>query len=269
VSRTLAVACVVGAVLCGVAALAGLAAHRYLSVVEVPVDEHLSVFLGGGGNSIVLTSEDGSEALVVDTKMLSAARYLRSTAGTGRITVVNTHNHPDHIGGNRLYGAARFIGGSGSDHAVPVGQEFAIGVGSETAHIVNLGRAHSAEDLVVYLEKRRLLAAGDLVFVDFHPPYPDPACDISSWIAVLDKILARYDVQVLIPGHGDVSDAGGITAMREYFVSIAAAVDDPAELRVLRNRYQGHRAIALMSGFGKTVSAIRRQRAAGGGGERQ
>ncbi|MBN1759688.1 MAG: hypothetical protein JW863_15280 [Chitinispirillaceae bacterium] len=39
----------------------------------VAVDDQLLVIEGGAGNSFILTSEDGSRALVVDTKTGSAA----------------------------------------------------------------------------------------------------------------------------------------------------------------------------------------------------
>jgi len=49
---------------------------QFGKVETVQIDPQLTVYLGGGGNSIVLTSEDGSKALVVDTKMGRAAKKL-------------------------------------------------------------------------------------------------------------------------------------------------------------------------------------------------
>ena len=48
----------------------------FMKVETIQYDPQLTIYLSGG-NSVVLTSEDGSTALVVDTKMFSAAKTLR------------------------------------------------------------------------------------------------------------------------------------------------------------------------------------------------
>ena len=67
--------------------------QQFGKVETVQIDPQLTVYLGGGGNSIVLTSEDGSKVLVVDTKMKKAAKKLRETVKATDITIVNTHAH--------------------------------------------------------------------------------------------------------------------------------------------------------------------------------
>jgi carbamate kinase len=47
-------------------------------VKTIKIDDNLLVLEGGGGNSFVLTSDEGSEALIVDTKVAFAAKYLAS-----------------------------------------------------------------------------------------------------------------------------------------------------------------------------------------------
>ena len=48
---------------------------QFQKVEIIRVDPLLTIY-EGGGNSIVLTSKDGSKALIVDTKMGSAAEIL-------------------------------------------------------------------------------------------------------------------------------------------------------------------------------------------------
>jgi cyclase len=246
-----------------------------MAVETVRVDPQLTIMLGGGGNSIVLASEDGSKALVVDTKMNGAAKKLRQLVTATDITVVNTHFHPDHIGGNALYPAARIIAGAYGpeewkkgagknrypDQTVAIGQETTIAIGSETVHIRNLGRAHTTNDVVVYLENRKLLVTGDIVFLGRHPVlFRGSGCSVASWVAALDTAIARYDVKTLVPGHGPVSDKSALVTMRDYFVSIGDAINNAPKLAELKEKYQGLAAIPVMASFDKTVDFIKRER---------
>lgn len=253
--------------------------RSFLSASVVDVDEHMKVLLGGGGNSIVLHSLDGSRALVVDTKFFGAARRLRSSIRAREITVVNTHSHMDHRQGNRLYAGARFVlgevlaakgggagigvGEGGQVRTVATGQDLTLEFEGETVHVVNMGRAHSAEDCIVYFQTRRLLAAGDLLFAGWHPPYADPACSVALWMAALQRLERDYEARIVVPGHGNICDRTALAAQRKYFLEIGEALQDPDRLRQLRQRYAGYYALPLMSGFKRTVALIRKQAAAG------
>jgi len=84
--------------------------QKFMTVETIVLDPQLTLYLGGG-NSIVLTSEDGLSALVVDTKMRGAAETLRNYVKAKNVTIVNTHDHFDHVGGNALYPQATIIAG--------------------------------------------------------------------------------------------------------------------------------------------------------------
>ena len=63
--------------------------QQFLKVEIIRVDPYLTIYKGCG-NSIVLTSKDGSKALIVDTKMKSAAELLRKQRHCNR------HHHRQH-----------------------------------------------------------------------------------------------------------------------------------------------------------------------------
>lgn len=73
--------------------------------------------------------------------------------------------------------------------------------GARTIQIRYLGRAHTAEDLVVYLPKEKILISGDLVV------WPIPLFGTTSfpldYANTLEKMLA-LPAATLIPGHGPV-----------------------------------------------------------------
>jgi glyoxylase-like metal-dependent hydrolase (beta-lactamase superfamily II) len=247
---------------------------RFLKVTVVDIDPQMKVFLGGGGNSIVLTSEDGKQALVVDTKIGPAAeqlkRYVDSLGKDVRVTVVNTHDHPDHTGGNKLFPQAVFIAGNYSndewkkmvgprlpDEKIPVGGEKVMTVGSETVKIANLGQAHTSNDTVVYFVNRKMLHTGDLVFNHWNPVLrKDSNANVGKWIQVLETVINRYDATRLVPGHGPITDKSGLQAMHDYFADIYSAVGDSKKQARLHHKYADYYSLPGASGFDKTLKYI-------------
>jgi len=250
--------------------------QQFGKVETVQLDPQLTVYLGGGGNSIVLTSEDGSKALVVDTKMRSAAKKLRNEVKAAEITIVNTHAHYDHTGGNALYPSAKIISGAYTneqwdndskktsrypDLALKHGEEKIIKIGSETVRIRNMGRAHSWNDVVVYCEKRKLLVAGDLVLLDMHAAlHIESGANVASWIGVLDTLASRYKIKTLIPGHGKISDQAALAVMKDYFVSIGDAIGKPEKQAELKKKYKDYFSLPGMFSFRNTTKFIEKER---------
>ena len=68
-----------------------------------------------------------------------------------------------------------------------------------------------------------MLFAGDLLFIGGTPiAWEGP---LSNWIAACDTMLA-LDAPVIVPGHGPVTDADGVRAVRRYLELVAAAGDE-------------------------------------------
>ena len=238
---------------------------------KIAIDDHLLVIEGGGGNSIILTSEDGSMALVVDTKMGGAAKNLAARVAAKKVLVVNTHLHMDHTGGNRLFPDATIIAGAYTrdqwkalgknarypDILIQPGKDTAITIGSETVHLRNLGGAHSWDDVVVYLEKRKFLMTGDLVFNHMHPAmFVQGGSNVRSWIAALDTLINGYEVDRVLPGYGALSDKKALLEMKDYFITISDAVGDQAKLSAAKEKFNDYRGIPMLTGFDKAVSFI-------------
>lgn len=75
-------------------------------------------------------------------------------------------------------------------------------LGGMQFHIIDSSGAHSAEDLLLFVENERVLFAGDLYFSG-RIPFVGNA-DSRVWLATLDRLL---DVKpaIVIPGHGAAS----------------------------------------------------------------
>ncbi len=239
----------------------------------IDYDDHLKIFTGGGCNSIVLSAEEEDKVLIVDTKYLKGAKHLRKAITASDITIVNTHFHMDHARGNKLYPEAFVISGICSwkhwdfdtgrskrpDKILQPGEKFSIQFGKEVAHVINVGNAHTATDCIVYLEKRKVLVAGDLVWVNIHPMVLDSNCHIANWLKALDTIDTSYEIETLIPGHGAIANKPALNAMRDYFLSIQGALHDPAKLRMIRNKYKAYKPIPITNSISNTVKKIRKE----------
>jgi glyoxylase-like metal-dependent hydrolase (beta-lactamase superfamily II) len=242
---------------------------------KVSFDDNLTIYLNGGCNSIVLTSKDKDEALIVDTKWFRSAKALRSTISASKITIINTHFHLDHARGNRLYPSAKVVSGKTNwkqwdidtghskrpDIVLKPGQEASFNMDDETVQAISMGKAHSINDVVVYFEKRKLLAVGDLVFVNMHPVLLDTNGNVASWRRILDKLEGDFEIERVVPGHGKVCNKDSILNMKEYFSSIADAIGNPAELLRLRERYKSYKSFPVISGFERTVHFMKREMA--------
>jgi cyclase len=131
----------------------------------------------------------------------------------------------------------------------------------EIVQAISMGKAHSINDVVVYFEKRKLLAVGDLVFVNMHPVLLDTNGSVASWRRILDKLEGDFEIERLVPGHGPVCSKDLISIMKGYFSSIADAIGNPAELSKLREKYKSYKSFPIISGFRRTVHYMKKEMA--------
>lgn len=223
---------------------------------------------GWGLSNAGLVAED-SHSLLIDTlfdlanasEMLAAIRHLVPAAAKVG-TVVNTHFHPDHTGGNTLFDGATIVasnvaieetrrmlegedlygkilrdwrnyGEAGAYLQEIMGSRFALSfdrpslpslgfetglelqVGTKLVHVVKLGPAHTAGDVVVYLPKERVLYTGDILFNEVHPAVTGQP--VSAWLTACERLLT-WAVDVIVPGHGPVADLSAVRRQRDYLL---------------------------------------------------
>jgi glyoxylase-like metal-dependent hydrolase (beta-lactamase superfamily II) len=88
-------------------------------------------------------------------------------------------------------------------------------VGRRKVRLIEVGPAHTKGDVVVYLPQEKVLFTGDILFNEGHPlVWEGP---VSNWLRACERIL-ELDVQVVVPGHGPITDRQGVVRMRDYFV---------------------------------------------------
>jgi len=101
--------------------------------------------------------------------------------------------------------------------------------GEEIRFIRLSRRAHTAEDLLVYLPARQTLFAGDLVFNDRIPSLRDG--DIRGWIAALEALRAM-PLRHIIGGHGDRTDAHAAEMTYRYLTQLRDRVEEAIDAGV-------------------------------------
>ncbi len=85
------------------------------------------------------------------------------------------------------------------------------------------GQGHTGSDLVLWLPDDKVLFAGDLLFVKRHPWLGDGS--VSDWSNYLID-LSKLNAEVIVPGHGPITDNKGIVSMSSYIQSVNKIVDD-------------------------------------------
>src|SRR5690606_23815334 len=90
-------------------------------------------------------------------------------------------------------------------------------VGNTEVQLIDLGPAHTPSDTIVFIPERKIVYAADVVFLGNTPVLW--AGPIASWMAALD-FLDSLDVNIIVPGHGPVTDTQGLKPIREYLAMV-------------------------------------------------
>ena len=119
----------------------------------------------------------------------------------------------------RIFGAFDFEGIELTPPTRTFDGELRLRVGARDVHLIEVGPAHTAGDVLVHLPEQRVVFTGDIVFSGGTPVVW--AGPISNWIRACDRILA-LEAQTVVPGHGPVGDADAVRAMRDYLSYVDA-----------------------------------------------
>jgi glyoxylase-like metal-dependent hydrolase (beta-lactamase superfamily II) len=120
----------------------------------------------------------------------------------------------------RIFGAFDFHGITLAPPTRTFDGELQLQLGDRTVQLVEVGPAHTRGDVIVHVPDARTVFTGDILFIGGHPiMWQGP---VENWIAACDRILALHP-DTVVPGHGPVTDAGGVTSVRDYWVQLRDA----------------------------------------------
>jgi glyoxylase-like metal-dependent hydrolase (beta-lactamase superfamily II) len=239
---------------------------------SIALDKDLTILLGGGGNTGILITD--SAVVVIDTKMGGGGEKLynlaKEKAGNRKIMVINTHYHGDHVKGNRYFkGCPIYIGnydtsflrseiGEEDQPDIFVKDSLILNLGRENVLLLDMGRAHTFHDMVVFLENRKVLFTGDLIFHNVNPVLMQKSgTDVDLWINVLSRIIARFPSATYVPGHGVIGTKSMAESLKQYFLDMKAAASDSSLEKSLVEKYRDWQELPMMASPGKTIDYIR------------
>ena len=217
-----------------------------------------SLISGPGGNITTLTGPDG--IVMVDSFVPSRGAELAPIVrklGAGPISLINTHWHFDHTGGNLALAGigARIIAHRavrprlGTDQVmtdfqmkippsppaalpvVSVGESTTLFLNGEEIHLQHVAPAHTDGDIFIHYRKANLLQTGDLFT---NGAYPNIDSDSGGWIggmiAATDLILGIVDAQTrIVPGHGPMATKDDLKAARSMLAEVRDKVQPLVE----------------------------------------
>lgn len=210
----------------------------------------------GSNNSIVI----GDDGLIhVDSPHLlsDAKAWAEYSATLGQVRfIVNTDHHPDHTIGNFM------IGGEVVGHRVtrerllaepptmeylrdllgrldPEGVQYLDGYSvrvpnvlldtTMTLHLegatveLTHKRGHTRNSVIAYMPEDKVIFTGDVVCEVGLPSFQDSR--LVDWFDALD-FVESYDFEVLVPGHGEVTNRSGVDRYRQMGRAVVAEVAD-------------------------------------------
>ena len=129
------------------------------------------------------------------------------------------HSAPEHFppGLRRFIDGMREFDFSGIDITLPnrlIEDRLDLDLNGSACHIVYVGPAHSAGDVIVHLPEHRVVYAGDILFNRCTPLGWDGTK--AKWVEAIDLVIS-LDPEVIVPGHGPLCDIDGARELRAYF----------------------------------------------------
>lgn len=98
-------------------------------------------------------------------------------------------------------------------------KEMSVTVGDKAVDLYNVGPAHTRGDVLAHVPGDRVIFTGDIIFNEGHPVIWDGP--IANWQAACERILALA-VDVVVPGHGPVTDKAYVRKFKGYLDYIEA-----------------------------------------------
>jgi glyoxylase-like metal-dependent hydrolase (beta-lactamase superfamily II) len=200
-----------------------LAAMRRAAPAAAHIDTLVNTHANGDhcyGNALVAGAEIiASKATAAEMAEVPPAVMQRLLESAGQLG-------PAGAFFTRVFGAFHF---EGIEPALPTRtfeRELTLAVGGKRVQLLEVGPAHTRGDVMVVSPADRVVFTGDILFVEGTPiVWEGP---VANWIRACERIEA-LDVDLVVPGHGPISDRDGARQVREYLAFVQQAARERFE----------------------------------------
>lgn len=246
------------------ASLALLSAPALCAAATAPIEIQtvrpgLHVLRGAGANVVAWAGADG--VVVVDSGLAASAPQLLEALG--RVSpgplrfLVNTHWHPEHVGGNPVlhHAGAQSLAhvdtraGMAASHTIAVdGLEVpaaprealpmltfddavTLHLNGDRLDVLHVAGAQGSGDVVLWWEGANVVHVGDAQWPGGYPLVNAAGGgSLAGMVASIETVLSRADARTaIVPGHGPVSDREELAAYRDMLVAVGSRVRELIE----------------------------------------
>ncbi|MBN1236909.1 MAG: MBL fold metallo-hydrolase [Gammaproteobacteria bacterium] len=203
-------------------------------MTRVEVQENIYTIRNmGAGNATLLVGEEG--VVLIDDKFPQdhedIMRLVREVTDAPLLYVINTHMHPDHVGGNPAMqdvGAhviasenARRIMAERDQPGLPsitMRDYLRIWLDDMPIDLHYFGAGHTDGDIVVHLPTESVVITGDLFAL--YGPYRavidySAGGSLRDWTRTLERML-QLDFDTVVPGHSGTTDRQNVEGYIDY-----------------------------------------------------
>ena len=233
--------------------VANLHAQTDWSKIEIKVTKvagNVYMLEGGGGNIGVSVGPDG--ILIVDDQFAPLADKIKAalkTLGDGKLKfVLNTHYHGDHTGGNAVFGTDALIIAHNNvrkrlsteqvskffNRTTPASPKEALPVitfdsavsiffNGEEIKVIHFPKGHTDGDSVIFFPTSNVVHMGDDFFNGRFPVVDlEAGGDVEGLtknVGDLIERLSKVPGLKIIPGHGPLTDVGGLKSFHHMLTT--------------------------------------------------
>jgi cyclase len=158
-------------------------------------------------NAVIYASEAAAEEMRTEGNPKPLAAMMKNADSMGEVGAFF----------KKIFGAFDFAGVTMRLPDRTFTGEHALTVGDKQVQLIQVGPAHTAGDVIAYVPANRVVYTGDILFIDGTPiAWAGP---VANWIRACDRIMA-LDADVIVPGHGPITDKAGVKRMQDYLVYV-------------------------------------------------
>jgi len=158
-------------------------------------------------NAVIIASEAAAHEMREDAGPQLLAQMMKNTAAMGEVGAFF----------QKIFGAFDFAGVTFRLPDRTFTGEQTLKVGDKQVQLIQVGPAHTAGDVIAFVPANRVVYTGDILFIEGTPiAWAGP---VSNWIKACDRILG-LDADVVVPGHGPITDKAGVKRMQDYLIYV-------------------------------------------------